>query len=606
MARGPARPESGATLAMEAAQLDLYARNADVVVDTPMPPPRWALLERLLIDAQTAATQEFYDRYFDERGYLECYPRWGGDDGPDDAAENFAHWTELYALGAPKVILDLYRKAWEGHLRQYTEAKTTHVPFARDGMYYREFPVMFDWAHNGEGFVAFWLEGLTDPYQDEFQRRTRRYAGMYMNEDPMSSFNYDPDRRLIRSMFNGSRGPMMRKTTALDWAGDPFEVEGRYTPMHGERNYQEMLDHFKDYNDVAGDHPLNLNTTTLALNAYMLDGEPKYRDWAVGYLDAWVERTRANGGIVPSNIGLDGTIGGECGGRWYGGVYGWAHSTINPVDQGIRHRPFFHSRASWGFANGLLLTGDVGYIDAWRSTLDGVNANAKVVDGVTMYPRMHGDDGWYDFQPEPFEPGALHVYYWSMDPADRGRVPQDPWLDFLEGNNPDFPVQALEDGLEVVRDRVERLRADMSTPDTRLCDDMNNVNPAQTDILTQLMLGGLEPGHCGYPLHARVRYFDPERRRPGLPEDVAALVETLSAGEATVSLVNLDQVRGHTVIVQGGAYGEHRVTGVTVDGRTTPVNRSSFSVRLAPGCGAKLVVKADRYVIQPTFAFPWA
>ena len=586
--------------------MDLHARNADVVVDTPMPPPRWALLERLLIDVETAATQEFYDRYFDERGYLECYPRWGGDDGPDDAAENFAHWTELYALGAPEVILDLYRKAWEGHLRQYTEAKTTHVPFARDGMYYREFPVMFDWAHNGEGFVAFWLEGLTDPYQDEFQRRTRRYAGMYMNDDPISTRNYDPDRRLIRSMFNGSRGPMMRKTTALDWAGDPFEVEGRYTPMHGERNYQEMLDHFKDYNDVAGDHPLNLNTTTLALNAYMIDGEPKYRDWAVGYLDAWVERTSANGGIVPSNIGLDGTIGGECGGRWYGGVYGWAHSTINPVDQGIRHRPFFHSRASWGFANGLLLTGDMGYIDAWRTTLDGVNANAKVVDGVMMYPRMHGDDGWYDFQPEPFGTGALHVYYWSMDPADRGRVPQDPWLDFLEGNNPDWPVQALEAGLEVVRDRVERLRADMSTPDTRLCDDMNGLNPAQTDVLTSLMLGGLEPGHCGYPLHSRVRYFDPERRRPGLPEDVAALVETLSAGEATVSLVNLDQVRGRTVIVQGGAYGEHRVTGVTVDGQTTPVNRSSFSVRLSPGCGARLVVRADRYVNQPTFAFPWA
>ena len=375
--------------------------------------------------------------------------------------------------------------------------------------------------------------------------------------------------------------------------------------MHGERNYQEMLDHFKDYNDVVGDHPLNLNTTTLALNAYMLDGEPKYRDWAVGYLDAWVERTRANGGIVPSNIGLDGTIGGECGGRWYGGVYGWAHSTINPVDQEIRHRPFFHGRASWGFANGLLLTGDLGYIDAWRTSIDYVNANAKVVDGVTTYPRMHGDDGWYNFQPEPFDAGALHVYYWSMDPADRGRVPQDPWLDFLEGNNPDWPVQALEAGLEVVRGRVEEFRADMSTPDTRLCDDMNNVNPAQTDVLTQLVLGGLEPGHCGYPLHARVRYFDPERRRPGLPEDVAALVETLSAGEATVSLVNLDQVRGRTVIVQGGAYGEHRVTGVTVDGRTTSVNRSSFSVRLAPGCGARLVVKADRYVNQPTFAFPW-
>ena len=32
-----------------------------------------------------------------------------------------------------------------------------------------------------------------------------------------------------------------------------------------------------------------------------------------------VERTAANDGIVPSNIGLDGTIGGECDGKWWGG-----------------------------------------------------------------------------------------------------------------------------------------------------------------------------------------------------------------------------------------------------------------------------------------------
>ena len=570
-----------------------------------MSPPRWALLERQLIKAETAGVEEFYDRYFDERGYLECLPRWGGDDGPDDAAENFAHWTELYALGAPEVILKLYRTAWEGHLRQYTEAKTTHVPFARDGMYYREFPVMFDWAHNGEGFVAHWVEGLADPYQDEFQRRTRRYAGMYMNEDPVSSDNYDPEHKLIRSMFNGSRGPMMRKTNALDWAGDPFEVEGRFKPAHGESTYQQMLDHFKDYRNVIGDHPLNLATTTLAINAYMIDGDSKFRDWTIDYIDAWMERTRANGGIVPTNIGLDGTIGGACDGKWYGGVYGWAHSTLDPATQEIRHRPFFHSRTRWAFGNAILLTGDLGYADAWRTTVDGVNSNSKVIDGRTMYPRMHGDDGWYDFHPEPFDIGAIQTYYWTMDPADRGRVQEDPWLDYIEGNNPDWPVKALENGLEVVRDRVEQTRADMSTPDTRLCDDMNGRNPAQTDVLTQLMLGGLVAGHDGYPLHARVRYFDPERRRPGVPEDVGALVETFTADEATVSLVNLDQVRGRTVIVQGGAYGEHQVTSVEADGRTTPVNRSSFSVRLAPGCGATLTVKTDRYANQPTFAFPW-
>lgn len=63
--------------------------------------------------------------------------------------------------------------------------------------------------------------------------------------------------------------------------------------------------HFKDYNNVVGDNPMNLSTTVLALNAYMLDHEEKYRNWALEYIDAWVGRTKANGGIIPTNIGLD-------------------------------------------------------------------------------------------------------------------------------------------------------------------------------------------------------------------------------------------------------------------------------------------------------------
>ena len=93
----------------------------------------------------------------------------------------------------------------------------------------------------------------------------------------------------------------------------------------------------------------------------MLTGEDKYSDHVVDYIDAWSERTAANGGIIPSNVGLDGThsgirhevgngtpdmmcpddlqlapaalgsiydrlilmvvgtIGGECDGQWWGG-----------------------------------------------------------------------------------------------------------------------------------------------------------------------------------------------------------------------------------------------------------------------------------------------
>ena len=31
----------------------------------------------------------------------------------------------------PQVILDLWKKGYEGHIRQYTNAKATHVPFAK-------------------------------------------------------------------------------------------------------------------------------------------------------------------------------------------------------------------------------------------------------------------------------------------------------------------------------------------------------------------------------------------------------------------------------------------------------------------------------------------
>src|SRR4051812_42867321 len=152
----------------------VQAGDFKVRIDTPMSPPGWALLQRELLKANTAACKEFFEHFFDERGYLRCVERWGGDDGPDDAIENCTDWPILHALGAPDTVLKMYRKAWEGHLRQYTAAKTTHVPFARDGMYYKEFPVTFDWLHNSEGLTVFNLQGLSDHHDRLFQQRVRR------------------------------------------------------------------------------------------------------------------------------------------------------------------------------------------------------------------------------------------------------------------------------------------------------------------------------------------------------------------------------------------------------------------------------------------------
>ena len=576
-----------------------------LTIDTPTPTPEWALLQRELVRAKTDACRAFFDRYFDERGYLEEVPRWGGNDGPDDAIENLTDWPVLHALGASDDVLDMYKTAWEGHLRQYTEAKTVEVPLGRDGMYYREFPVTFDWLHNGESMSVYGLQGLGDPYDSEFRRRARRYAGLYMDEDPLAP-NYDPEHKVIRSMFNGSRGPLMRKATALDWAGDYIEVEGRFKPGHGERSYQEMLDHFKDYTDVAGDHPMNMGATSMVLNAFMSNGESKYRAWLVDYIGAWRDRTFANGGVIPSNVGLDGTIGGECGGKWYGGTYGWGFTVVVPQTGELSHRPFFIGRYHLGFGNALLVTGDQSYVDAVRRTIDAVNGNAKEIDGRKMYPRMFGDEGWYDFRPEPFSEGALDVYYWSMDPADRDRVPVDPWLTFLEGGDPEFPVREMRRELDDVRAKAKGVREDMSTPDTRMSDDPMGFNPGRVGILVQTMLGGLPTTNAAYPMHSRLRFFDPARRRAGVPEDVAALVDRLTAEEASVTLVNLDPVDERTVIIQGGAYAEHQLLTAEASGSTRQIDDSSFAVRLAPGCGGRVTLKIDRYANQPTLDFPWA
>ena len=60
------------------------------------------------------------------------------------------------------------------------------------------------------------------------------------------------------------------------------------------------------------------------------------------------------------------------------------------------------------------------------------------------------------------------------------------------------------------------------------------------------------------------------------------------------------------VTVQGGAYAEHQLQGVTVNGVSTPLDSSHFTVKLAPGCGSQLTIKTKRYANQPTFAFPWS
>ena len=280
-----------------------------ITIDTKMAAPKWAQMERQLLAENVPAAKEFFQKYFDDRGYLLCFVRWGANDGPDDAFENFNHWPELHALGAGDEIVQMYMKGHEGMIRQYSEAKTTKlVPAGVDGMYYKEFSALSDWQHHGEGLQLFNRMALSVPNDPKYLERVRRFAGFYMGEDPDAP-NYDPKHNIIRSMMNGSKGPLLRKATSMEWVGEPFDMIG-FDALHGERNFDEFLAHYQEYHDVVGDHALNLVATTLPANAYFATGDQKYKQWVTDYVDGWMERMKQNNGIIPTFVDLDGTIGG--------------------------------------------------------------------------------------------------------------------------------------------------------------------------------------------------------------------------------------------------------------------------------------------------------
>ena len=609
-----------AALVLAAMTAQLPGADPSITIGTPMPPPAWALLERELLRANSKAADRFAAKYVDDQGHLLHTMRWGTLDGPDDAIETFYNWTLLHALGGSDSVLANYKKALEGHYKQYANLRTKLTKLAENGAYYKEFITQSDWFHTGEGMRAFMFLGLSDPNDRLFRERMKRFAGMYMGEDPEAP-NYDPDKKVIRSIWTGSKGPMLHKATEYDWVGDP--VPGSFHLLHNRAGrgklldlnqyYPKMLAHCKEYIDSVGDHPLNLASTGLGLNAFALTNQDKYKNWVVDYASAWKKRTEECGGNIPTNVGRDGKPGGEYNGQWWKGTYGWNFTIFDGELEEIAHRNTF-TAGSWpGFSNALLLTGDQSFVGVLRKQMDNIYAQKKVENGKTLLPQMYGDPkgyqgkgepSWYHYTGNLFTDRLIEIYLWSMDRKDLERVPMRGWIGFLEGKAPEYPVQALQADLETVRKRVAEMDADDTTPDTRLADYLMGFNPVTTHALTNLTTGAYLAGNI-WSFHGRFRYFDPERRRAGLPEDVAALVEKLEADAATLTLVNVDAVEPRTVAVQAGGYGEHRFESVEVDGNTQPIAGPVLHVRLEPGSGARLRFRMARYVNPPTLAQPW-
>ena len=190
-----------------------------------------------------------------------------------------------------------------------------------------------------------------------------------------------------------------------------------------------------------------------------------------------------------------------------------------------------------------------------------------------------------------------------MKPSDIERATGAWWRNLKDGDT-SYAESAMRADLANVRRKVLAMREDKTTPDTRLADDPMKYNPASVASLVRLACGGLPTNKQGLVLHTRLRYFDPVKRRAGLPADCAALIEKLDERITYVTLVNTNQLEPRIVTIQAGSYAEHAIELVAKGSWDYSSGERSVTVKLMPGCGRQLVIVISRFAQQPTLDFP--
>ena len=289
-------------------------------------------------------------------------------------------------------------------------------------------------------------------------------------------------------------------------------------------------------------------------------------------------------------------------------------------------------------------------------------------DRATDHPglvRYKQTDGWFSYG--SVNAAHLgHIYAGEFDPADAALIeklipPESrervnaasvspkykggqhaAFVRYLEGNYPEYPEEIMEHSIRQFEKQIEILAAEKAgegagygyAPDGDeewealrlitfelkerygLAFDESIVHsyyqtfvlyrtPLSMEGLLNLTMGAMCPIYNGGLIQASFRYFDAVRERPGLPEDVAALCKGLREDGATLTLCNLSVEHAREVIVQGGAYGEHRIESIALDGEAHPVGGKWAKVALGPGTLAILDVKLARYANQPSFDGPF-
>lgn len=630
-------------------------------------PPAWAVLERALMDAMDQGIDLFLARYTDDSGRLiwrdPAESDFSSRDGADDFYESFFNWPLLYLLGGADRLLPLSERAWHAT----TKLLEDH------GLVVDGYEKGYDQFHQSEGYLFFYFLCLADPTNPVLRDSIEQFAHLFLG-GPDAPPNYDSERRLIRAPHNGSLGPQPGLADSEPIHRWSPRMTQYGLPLHdvpGITTYDDLQDE-----DLArrmgeamwermgrGDIPANLGITSLMTMAWLLTGNEVYRRWVTEYVGAWRERAAANGGVIPDNVGLSGEIGEYQHGNWYGGHYGWTwpHGFYNIA-----------ASATVASANAMLLTGDDRWLDLARDQFDAVMTRAElrrpsqgamslahhwvgqlgtdVQDKpVLMVPYRYGPDGWFDYQPLP-PTYALGVWVMSDAERDWNRIEQlrkgsgyswhqvtsfhnkedaghdEPWTRFIAGDDPGYPERILQAAWGSVLHRLDKIRSDATDLAANHIHHWQEANPVTTEALVQLTLGVPQHLYYGGLLHARVRYFDAGRRRPGLPQDVAALVVGEKLAEPRVTLVNLSLVSERRVLVQAGGFGEHEFSWLgwservsaypgphnayapplleTVE-RTMDLQDRVIEVVMPPGTTIDLAMRMHRHVHPPTALAPW-